>query len=1058
MRTSIILRLLTASLLLIAWALPAHADGPITLGVFALRPKPLVEAAWKPLADYLGEGLDGREVRLRVLDSGEMSAAIARHEIDLLLTNPTHFIELRASSPLSGAIATQVNRDGGLEVRAFGGVIVVRRDDARMRTLQDLAGRRVATTSSNFLGTYPAQAQTLRKAGVDLESLEVRPFGQDQDSVIDALLAGKADAAFVRTGLLERMAREGRDISMLEVLNPLDWPEHPYQSSTQLYPEWPLVALAHADEQLVRRIAARVLTLSAEHPAARAAGIAGFTIPADYSGVETLLRELRLPPFDAETPITWRDLWAQYHEWIFTLALAAVAIALMLVKLMQSNRALARSSEEACTLTEQIDLERHHLRNVVEATQAGSWEWQLESGAWKADPRWAAMLGIARLPDDGVTRSFWRDCVHPEDLAAADEAMTRHLAGETPYYELDLRLRHRAGHWIWVHDRALVARRDTEGRALLVTGAQVDITRRKLAEEQLRLAASVFSSSYEAIVITDADNRIVDVNPAFTRITGYRREESVGRDPRMLSSGRQSPDFYRAMWAALEQTDHWRGELWNRHKDGSEFAEVLSISRVRDAGGRILHHLAMFSDISRLKRHEEELHRIAYFDPLTGAPNRRLLDDRLRQAIAHARRSGNTLAVCVIDLDGFKPINDQHGHKAGDLVLSGIVGRLNQILRASDTVARLGGDEFVLLLENADGNEVLERVLATIREPIAIGRERVSVSASLGVTLFPVDDSDPDTLLRHADQAMYRAKQRGRNCIQYFDTGVEEAQRKRKERMERLELALRQREFTLHYQPQVDMQSGRLVGMEALIRWQHPEQGLLPPAAFLPDVEGTELEIDLGQWVIDTALAQLRSCREAGLDISVSVNIGAQLLLMPGFVEVVQSALERHPCIPPSKLELEILESTALDDMVLAMEILHACRRLGVRIALDDFGTGYASLRHFRQLPVDLLKIDRSFVLDMLKDVEARAIVGAVVQLAATFGRDVIAEGVETPDHAAALTAIGCRLGQGFGIARPMPGEHLLAWHAWHTDDRRNCDDPPPGGGTRRDTREGCPV
>lgn len=420
-------------------------------------------------------------------------------------------------------------------------------------------------------------------------------------------------------------------------------------------------------------------------------------------------------------------------------------------------------------------------------------------------------------------------------------------------------------------------------------------------------------------------------------------------------------------------------------------------------------------------------------DPLTGLPNRLGLTARLDQAIAVARREGGAAAVLFIDLDGFKAVNDGRGHAAGDAVLREIAARLRARLRDTDTVARLGGDEFVLLLEDIEGERVLERVLEAIRTPIALASQQVCVSASIGVTLFPEDDADPDTLLRHADQAMYRAKQRGRNCIQFFDASVEEQQRVRKERLERLDQALRRQEFVLHFQPQVDMADGRPLGMEALLRWQHPERGLLAPGEFLPDLEGTELETRLGQWVVDHALGALERCRAAGLDIGVSVNVGPGPLMQAGFVASVRSALERHPDIPPERLELEILESTALDDMVLAMDVLEACHRLGVRIALDDFGTGYASLRHFRQLPFDRLKIDRSFVLDMLEDGEARAIVGAVVQLARTFGREVIAEGVETPAHAAALLALGCRLGQGFGIARPMPVEHIPGWVSWQT-------------------------
>ena len=1031
----LIRRLLRTVVLLVCLSLGStalHARTELDFGVYSARPKALVEASWQPFVDYLNQHLYGVEVRLHALDDAGLQRALAAGEIDLLLTNPVHFIELRASNPLSGAIATVVADAGGQALSEFGGVILVRAGDASLKTLADLRGRRVGTTHANFLATYPAQALEMKAAGIDPGSLRMFTLQQTQDSVVEAVLDGRVDAGFVRTGLFEALVAEGRDLSGLRVLHPLQHPGFPLRSSTRLYPEWPLVALRQADPALMRKVAALALGLETAAPAARAAGIHGFTIPADYARVEEMLRELRLPPFDATPPFTWNDVWARYHETIFVLGLATLAIVL-LVRLAQRNLALSQANAAARRLAAEIELDRHHLRNVIEATQAGSWEWNLETGEWKMDARWAAMLGLAAADCDGEGRACWRKRVHPADLPEAERELDRHIRGETAFYEHDLRLRHRDGRWIWVYHRALAVRRDADGRALLLTGAQIDIDRRKENEERLRLAASVFSSSYEAILITDVDNRIVDVNPAFCRITGYSREESLGRDPGMLASGRQGREFYRAMWQAIEEHDHWQGELWNRRKDGSEFAEVLSISRVRDARGRVIHHLAMFSDISRLKKHEEELNRIAYFDPLTGAPNRRLLDDRLRQAIAHSRRTGKPLAVCVIDLDGFKPVNDQLGHEAGDQVLIGIVDRLGAILRASDTVARLGGDEFVLLLEDIEGERVLERVLEAIRTPIALASQQVCVSASIGVTLFPEDDADPDTLLRHADQAMYRAKQRGRNCIQFFDASVEEQQRVRKERLERLDQALRRQEFVLHFQPQVDMVDGRPLGMEALLRWQHPERGLLAPGEFLPDLEGTELETRLGQWVVDHALGALERCRAAGLDIGVSVNVGPGPLMQAGFVASVRSALERHPDIPPERLELEILESTALDDMVLAMDVLEACHRLGVRIALDDFGTGYASLRHFRQLPFDRLKIDRSFVLDMLEDGEARAIVGAVVQLARTFGREVIAEGVETPAHAAALLALGCRLGQGFGIARPMPVEHIPGWVSWQT-------------------------
>ncbi|WP_288025361.1 EAL domain-containing protein [Thauera sp.] len=1036
MKSCLSIRLWSLMLAACAASGPVLGAQELTIGVFAIRPKPVVEAAWTPFAQYLDERLPDHSVRLRALDEGEMHEALARGELDLVLTNPSHFVALRGGNALSGAIATLVGRHGEQAVNRFGGVIVAHADRDDLTGIQDLEGRRIATTSANFLGTYAAQLAELKAAGIRTRALHIRTLDQFQDSVIDAVIAGRADAGFVRTGLLEELAREGhKGLDTLKILNRIpaeSLPGFPFATSTRLYPEWPLVALPHADEAAIRLIASHALLLPPDHPAAHAAGIHGFTIPADYSGVETLLRELRLPPFDHVPSFTWSDVWARFQVWIFVFSLAVVTILLLLARLTQRNAQLSRAHRKASALAEQIDLEHHHLCNVVEATGAASWELDLRHDRYVMDARWTRMMGFAEEGRTTMNRAQWRELVHPDDLARAQAALDQHIRGESPFYEQDLRLRHCAGHWIWVHDRGHVVQRSVHGAPLLLTGAQLDISARKQDEERLRLAASVFASCYEAILITDANNCIIDINPAFTRITGYSREEVLGRNPAVLGSGRQGREFYRNMWASLEENDHWQGELWNLRKDGSDFAEMLSISRVRDENGRLMHHVGLFSDISHLKLHEEELNRIAYFDPLTGAPNRRLLDDRLRQAIAHAHRTGKTLGVCVIDLDGFKPVNDRYGHEAGDRLLVEIVDRLNGLLRASDTVARLGGDEFVLLLEDVDGDAVLKRILDTIRQPIQIEQDWVCVSASIGVTLFPEDDADPDTLLRHADQAMYRAKQRGRNCIQHFDTSIEQGLAERRARHARLAEALRDGELLLLFQPQVDMQSARMVGAEALLRWRHPTRGMLSPAQFLADAEGSELEIDIGRWVLDQALAALARWREAGLDVSVSINVSANQLQQAGFVDSVRAALACQPSLTAAMLKLEILESAALDDMTSALEVLRACRGLGIRLALDDFGTGYASLKHFRQLPVDQLKIDHSFVIDMLDDAEDRAIVEGVIQLASAFGREAIAEGVETPAHAAALAALGCRLGQGFGIARPMPAEHVMGWVSWY--------------------------
>ncbi|GAA5182167.1 hypothetical protein GCM10025771_30790 [Niveibacterium umoris] len=570
--------------------------------------------------------------------------------------------------------------------------------------------------------------------------------------------------------------------------------------------------------------------------------------------------------------------------------------------------------------------------------------------------------------------------------------------------------------------------------AILVT--LTDIGERKRAEARMRLSASVFAHSYDGIMIVDLEGRIVDTNPAFTRITGYTRDEVVGQNPRILASGRHGTDFYAGMWASLHERDFWQGEIWNRRKTGETYAEKLAISAIRDDEGKLQQYVGISSDITSSKLHEAELDRIAHFDSLTGVPNRRLLADRLERAIAHARRAGKLLAVCYLDLDGFKPVNDLHGHAVGDELLVEITRRLQGQLRGDDTIARIGGDEFAILINDlSEANEVevaLERLLCAVATPVLVQGQELAVSASIGVTLYPTDDVDAEPLLRHADHAMYQAKEAGKNRFFLFDPDRDRKAQTHRLQLMRLREALNENEFVLHYQPKVDLVSGEVVGAEALIRWQHPERGLLMPGEFLASLAGSELQRGVGEWVIDSVLAQIVSWNAEGLALTASANVSAEHLLQPDFADRMQAALARHPAVDPRSLELEILESAALSDMNQAARVLERCRSMGLRVALDDFGTGYSSLTYFRTLPIDVLKIDRSFVCNMLGDKDDRGIVEIVVRLAEAFHCGVVAEGVETQAHGELLVGLGCRVAQGYGIARPMPPEELPSWvRAW---------------------------
>ncbi|MBP6719188.1 MAG: EAL domain-containing protein [Rhodoferax sp.] len=567
-----------------------------------------------------------------------------------------------------------------------------------------------------------------------------------------------------------------------------------------------------------------------------------------------------------------------------------------------------------------------------------------------------------------------------------------------------------------------------------------DITERKKSEEKLHLAASVFAHSREGIMITAPDGCIIDVNDAFTNITGYPRDEIVGQNPRILSSGRQSKAFYTSLWRDLRTKGHWYGEVWNRRKSGDVYAEMQTITTVFDANGQAEHYVSLFSDVTAAKEHEKKLQHIAHYDALTNLPNRVLLADRLNQGMTQALRHGKKLALAFLDLDAFKAVNDSHGHEVGDALLIALSGRMRNALREGDTLARIGGDEFVVVLgdlaDTSASLPLLNRLLSAAAQPVQIGDVELQLSASLGVTFFPQpEEVEADQLLRQADQAMYQAKIAGKNRYHVFDAEQDRSVRGQYESIERIRLALSANEFVLHYQPKVNMRSGKCIGAEALIRWQHPDKGLLAPAVFLPVMEDHPLAIEVGEWVIDTALTQMTLWRSAGLELPVSVNIGARQLQQASFTERLGTLLAAHPDIDPSSLELEVLETSALEDIASVSQVIHACRDMGVKFALDDFGTGYSSLTYLKRLPVTMLKIDQSFVRDMLDDPDDLAILQGVIGLASAFRRDVIAEGVETVAHGALLLRLGCELAQGYGIARPMPADSMPAWTAaWHPD------------------------
>lgn len=553
---------------------------------------------------------------------------------------------------------------------------------------------------------------------------------------------------------------------------------------------------------------------------------------------------------------------------------------------------------------------------------------------------------------------------------------------------------------------------------------------RRRAEANFNLAANVIKSSNEAIVITDTAADIVDVNDAFSEITGYSKEEVVGKNPRIMASGRHDKQFWAEVWKELEETGQWRGEVWDRRKNGEVFPKLLSISTVLDEQNKLTNYVGIFSDISRMKATERRLVRMAQYDPLTGLSNRVLFRDRVRQALRRADRTRNAVAVMFLDLDGFKTVNDTLGHPVGDELLIAVAERLKSCVRKSDTVARLGGDEFTLLLADfADVRSIdflARKVVARMRDPFTVVGRKIFVTASIGIALYPEDGDDADDLLQNADTAMYHVKERGKNGFQYFSREMNLKALDRLELETALREALERQEFLLYYQPQVDLHTGRICGSEALIRWNHPNRGLVSPMRFIGVAEETGLIRPLGEWVLRHACEQTRKWLSQGLPpLRVAVNISGRQISGYETVHTIARILEETD-MDPSLLDLEVTESTLMEDREEAVQILQGLKRFGVQVSIDDFGTGYSSLSHLKRFPVDKLKIDQSFVRHVTTDQDDEAIVKAIIAVGHSLKLKVMAEGVETPEQLEFLRSQGCDQIQGFYVSGAIPADAFV--------------------------------
>lgn len=670
-----------------------------------------------------------------------------------------------------------------------------------------------------------------------------------------------------------------------------------------------------------------------------------------------------------------------------------------------------------------IRASEERLKLALWASGDGMWDWNIqEQQVYRTHtdipvPQWNR-------------HNLLHDNAHPEDRERFRQILTEHLQGRTPFFDVEYRIEHSPGNWVWILERGKVVEKNSHEQPIRMTGTTRNITSRKLIENELVLSSQVLNSMNEAVVVAGLDYRIRSVNPAFSAITGYSERQISDKYLIHLAYSRQQRDLFNSIEQQLLRNKHWAGEIWIRNKSRKAILVWLEINQVIDVKGETSHFVAVFTDITERKKAEEDLRFLASFDTLTGLPNRTLFQDRLNHAISQAHRSNNIVALLFLDLDRFKHINDSMGHHIGDLLLKAVAHRLQSAVREGDTVARLGGDEFTIILEGVAKTKaatlISEKVLKAFQAPFLLDDKSLTISTSIGISLYPNDATDVDSLIKFADTAMYHAKALGRNNFQFYTNKLNEMATRHVQLEAGLKQAISRNELSLVYQPKFCLRNGSLTGLEALLRWHHSELGPISPAEFIPLAEETGIINQIGHWVINHACQQLAEWNEQGFSgLSMAVNLSARQL-KADIISTIEVALAVSG-LPAKALELELTESMIMGNPQESVNILSKLKALGLTIAVDDFGTGYSSLSYLKRFPIDTLKIDREFVRDITNDPDDAAITSAIIALAHSLELNVVAEGVETQEQLNFLALQGCDQVQGFLLSKPLSAQDCLA-------------------------------
>ncbi|MEH6782864.1 MAG: EAL domain-containing protein [Alcanivorax jadensis] len=687
----------------------------------------------------------------------------------------------------------------------------------------------------------------------------------------------------------------------------------------------------------------------------------------------------------------------------------------------ERTRALGETNQALAATGERLEL-------ALEASNIGLWDWMLDTGR-NYHTNFDRLLGY----DGAYFKNFFGDLetlVHPEDLTRIRRAMVSHFKGQDDRYHAVYRLRHADGSWRWIEDEGRVVTWSDQGRALRMIGTRRDITEDRQSQEQLRLAATVFDNAPEGIFILDHKFRFLAVNARFEQITGYSESMVLGKQVLDHQETAANRDTYKMITAALRENGFWEGEINETRRNGEPFPEWLQVSAVRDEHKKVIRFVGMMSDLTTRKETEQQLQFLSNYDRLTGLANRTQFREHLHKSLTLARLNREKVALLMIDLDRFKPINESLGHEIGDRLLKAAAERMAQHAGGEENLARVGGDEFTLLLENHGGEGAIsqhcQKLINAMKKPFMIDGHELLLGASVGISVFPDTAKEAQSMINQADMAVYQAKRSGGNNFQFYRSNMRVASVEQLALETSLRKAIFKNEFVVYYQPKMDLASNRITSVEALVRWQHPTMGLLPPADFIPLAEETGLISAIGELVLERACRQAHQWNKQGLgNICVSVNLSAHQFRKGNVAEIVDRVLESTE-LPAHLLELELTESLIMEDMEQNIELLQQLRTRGIELALDDFGTGYSSLSYLKRFPVDTLKIDRSFIMDLDKSPDDAAITRAIIDMAHSLQMNVVAEGVETEAHLSILRDMHCDIIQGFLISRPVPEKELV--------------------------------